>query len=205
MKRNPQQSRKQILKAAEEVFAQEGYEKASIRAIARRSRLNSALIYYYFQDKKGLYQTLLEESFRELGERLQSTLGKESDPVERLSAFIELYIRFLMEKRQLAKIMHRELGRDDALIKTLTQKYIANNFALISQSLVEGVHERRLRPLDVPLTTITLVGMMAFYFISFPIISRLLEIKDYDEAFAARLTEHTKNLFFHGVLLPKKP
>jgi AcrR family transcriptional regulator len=205
MKRNSLNSRQQILKAAEEVFAREGFDKASIRAIARRARLNSALIYYYFKDKGGLYHTLLEESFRELGERLRTALAQETDPVKQLSAFIELYIRYLMEKRELAKIMHRELGRDDTIIKTLTQKYIAKNFAMLSRALEAGGGSGDLRPMDVPLTAITLVGMMAFYFVAFPITSRLLEMEDYDDAFAQRLIAHTKKLFFIGALSPGKP
>lgn len=200
MKRNPQQSRQQILKAAEEVFAREGYEKASIRAIARRSKLNSALIYYYFKDKRGLYRTLLEESFGELRERLLKAFSRRAGAEEHLSTFIELYIGFLMEKRKLAQIMHRELSRDQSLVAALTHKYIAKNFALLTEFLDQGIKDGELRPLDVPLTPITLVGMMAFYFTAFPIISRLLAVEDYDEAFARRLIRHTKKLFFQGVL-----
>ncbi len=162
------------------------------------------MIYYYFRDKGGLYRTLLEESFRELGERLQQQLAGVSDPTVRLEVFIEIYIRHLLAKRRMARIMHRELAQDSPFIATLTQKYVARNFMLLNRSLEEGEAQGALRPGDRPLTAVTLVAMMAFYFFAFPIISRLLEIPDYDEAFAERLIEHTKKLFFHGVLNPDR-
>lgn len=55
--------RDQILFAAREVFANQGYSKASIKKIATQAELNSpALIYWYFDNKADLFAAVLSEA-----------------------------------------------------------------------------------------------------------------------------------------------
>lgn len=50
----PTETREDILDAARDLFSQQGYEKASMRAIARRAKVDPALIVHYFSSKEGL-------------------------------------------------------------------------------------------------------------------------------------------------------
>lgn len=52
-------ARADILGAARELFASDGYEKASMRAIARRARVDPSLIVHYFTSKEGLLREAL--------------------------------------------------------------------------------------------------------------------------------------------------
>src|SRR5258708_21420106 len=56
--RDAEAARAAILSAAEEVFAQRGFSGARVDEIAEASGYNKALIFRYFGDKLGLYQTL---------------------------------------------------------------------------------------------------------------------------------------------------
>ena len=49
-------TRERILKAAERLFADRGYEETSIRAIVTKARVNQAAINYHFGGKDGLYR-----------------------------------------------------------------------------------------------------------------------------------------------------
>ncbi len=63
--------RASILRAAEEVFADNSYEGASIRAIASAAGVNPALIGYYFGNKGELYERIIEGRYRDItAERL---------------------------------------------------------------------------------------------------------------------------------------
>ncbi len=57
-------ARAAILKAAAEEFADRGYEAASLRAIARRAGVDSALVHHYFDDKADLFTASLEAPLR---------------------------------------------------------------------------------------------------------------------------------------------
>ena len=59
-------TRERILKAAERLFADRGYEETSIRAIVTKARVNQAAINYHFKGKDGLYREVLRMAFRAL-------------------------------------------------------------------------------------------------------------------------------------------
>ena len=61
-KRDPEGVRRDILSVAMEEFSQNGLSGARIDEIAARTRTSKRMIYYYFTDKEGLYQRVLEEA-----------------------------------------------------------------------------------------------------------------------------------------------
>ena len=54
-------SKEKILRAAEELFAEMGFDKTSTASIAKRAGVNSALIFYYFGSKENLLKNILSE------------------------------------------------------------------------------------------------------------------------------------------------
>src|ERR1051326_7575302 len=68
MTRPSEITRDRILKAAERLFAERGYDGTSIRAIVARARVNQAAINYHFEGKEGLYREVLRAAFRGLTE-----------------------------------------------------------------------------------------------------------------------------------------
>ena len=61
-------AREAILNAAEEVFAEHGFDGARIDAISKASSYNSSLIFHYFGDKLGLYTEVVKRADREMTE-----------------------------------------------------------------------------------------------------------------------------------------
>jgi len=57
------ETRAEILEAARELFAAEGYEGASLRAIARRAGVDPALVHHYFADKPALFMGAMRLPF----------------------------------------------------------------------------------------------------------------------------------------------
>jgi len=50
-----QRTREAILKAAQELVAEQGYERATVRDIARRASIDPAMVIRYFGSKEGLF------------------------------------------------------------------------------------------------------------------------------------------------------
>jgi AcrR family transcriptional regulator len=62
-------TRERIIKAAERLFAERGYDGTSIRAIVAKAHVNQAAINYHFAGKDGLYREVLRAAFRALTEQ----------------------------------------------------------------------------------------------------------------------------------------
>ncbi|WP_336207457.1 TetR/AcrR family transcriptional regulator [Nonomuraea sp. LPB2021202275-12-8] len=77
-------TRGEILSAARKVFAEKGFDKATVRGIAREAKVDPALVHHYFDTKEGIFAaalqlpitpdvvipTLLDGPREELGRRL---------------------------------------------------------------------------------------------------------------------------------------
>lgn len=78
---------REILAAAERVFARYGYRGASLQAIAEQAGLPKSNVLYYMGSKRGLYVRLLERMM-ERWNALLDDISVEDDPAEVLEAFI---------------------------------------------------------------------------------------------------------------------
>jgi TetR/AcrR family transcriptional regulator len=57
--RDPEQTRRRILAAAEREFSAKGFAGARVDAIAKRARVNKRMLYHYFGNKQGLFREIL--------------------------------------------------------------------------------------------------------------------------------------------------
>jgi TetR/AcrR family transcriptional regulator len=114
-RRDADASRRAILDAAETLFAQRGYERASLGEIGRRAGVSAALPAYFFGGKRALYEAVLERLLSEREERLEPLAARAADELERtgelrpaLELLIDGYIDFLLERSALVRLMGRE-------------------------------------------------------------------------------------------------
>jgi AcrR family transcriptional regulator len=61
---NPEETRKEILRAAGEAFAASGFVGATTRAVAARAGVNVATLHYHYGSKEGLYRAVLRDASR---------------------------------------------------------------------------------------------------------------------------------------------
>ena len=73
------ETREAIISAAEEEFAEKGFELASAREICRRAGVNSALLSRYFGSKESLYRIVAKKLFGDLGAPLADLSDKVTD------------------------------------------------------------------------------------------------------------------------------
>ena len=71
--REREQRYQTILRAAETLFAQEGYHKAGMERIADMAEVSVGTVYFYFKNKEDLLLQLLDE----IGYQLRNLLGRE--------------------------------------------------------------------------------------------------------------------------------
>jgi AcrR family transcriptional regulator len=89
--------REQIMNAAAEVFAAEGYASVSMRKIAKRIGYTPMSIYLHFKDKADLLDCICEQAFADLYRRHERVDAEISDPRERLKAGMRTFIDFALQ------------------------------------------------------------------------------------------------------------
>jgi AcrR family transcriptional regulator len=83
-------TRSKLIAAAGQVFAERGFQSATIREICQRAGANVAAINYYFRDKLGLYTEVLSASILDnQGEAMRQALAHAKTPEDALRKFIE--------------------------------------------------------------------------------------------------------------------
>lgn len=86
--------RREILRAARQMFVEQGYEAVTMRRIADRIEYSPTTIYLYFRDKEELFRELCEETFRELAARLTRLARRGLPPLDYLREGLRLYCDF---------------------------------------------------------------------------------------------------------------
>src|SRR5258708_13020995 len=59
-----ERSRRQVLDAALELFAHQGYRATSVREIAEAAGVSTGNVYHHFPDKEAIFNTLLHEFWK---------------------------------------------------------------------------------------------------------------------------------------------
>ena len=85
--REKEKLKKQILDAARYLFARDGYDSVTMRAIAERIEYSPRTLYLHFQDKEVLIRELCRNDFSEFGKGF-AKLATVKDPIQRLKALV---------------------------------------------------------------------------------------------------------------------
>ena len=123
-------TRERIMKAAERLFAERGYDATSIRAIVAKARVNQAAINYHFDGKDGLYREVLRAAFRALTEQ-QLEHADEMRAMSReaaLAEFIRRQLRPLLGRDEYSRhmrILNWETVRPTAVFRKLLSEEAA--------------------------------------------------------------------------------
>ena len=88
-----QQKRREICQIATRLFVEKGFEKTTIRDIARAGSMNSSALYYYFEDKEAILYEILMEIMNTSLKKMQEIEQSELLPKEKIEAVIKLHTR----------------------------------------------------------------------------------------------------------------
>ncbi|HXY69041.1 MAG TPA: TetR/AcrR family transcriptional regulator [Gemmatimonadales bacterium] len=89
-------TRNRILEAARRMFAEQGYEATTMRAIADAIRYTPTALYHHFPNKQALVTELCRNDFDGLASHFGDA-ARIADPLERIQAIGTLYLQFAVQ------------------------------------------------------------------------------------------------------------
>jgi AcrR family transcriptional regulator len=127
-----------ILRAATEEFAQRGFAAAGVDRIARRARVNKALIYYYFGSKLALYREVIALGISMLAARLEKVASADDTAENKIRRWVEALSAFLADVPTMAPLMLRELADGGRHFDPATLRRITTILPMVTRIVDEG-------------------------------------------------------------------
>jgi len=207
---SPAETRRHLLEAAGEVFAEYGFRNATVRAICRRADANLAAVNYHFGDKETLYAEVLRYAHaRALAKfPLLLDLGPDAPPREKLRAFVKSFLLRTFDKGPNSwhgKLMSREMIEPTAALDALVDEGVRP----IADQLWQIVAEVLACPASDPrvrLYAFSVVSQCVFYHHCRPVVSRLFPNEPpLDRAGIERLADHVASFSLTAMKHLTKP
>lgn len=104
--RNPEQTQRRILDAAEREFATKGYDGTRLRDVALAVGVHHALLHHYFGDKEGLFRAVLERAIGKLSTQAFELMRTTSDVRELVRRYVDVVVDYYAQNRALVQILH---------------------------------------------------------------------------------------------------
>jgi len=152
------QRREQLIEIGRTVFAERGYEAASIEEIAARAQVSKPVVYEHFGGKEGLYAVVVDREMSKLLEMITSSLTQNRSRirVERVALALLTYVE---ERTDGFRILVRDspVAAAEGTYSSLLNEAVRQ----VGHILAGDFARRGLDPELAPLYAQALVGMVA--------------------------------------------
>ena len=107
---NPLDAKTRIMNTAAKLFAEKGFDGARVDEIAKKAKVNKALIYYYFKNKQEIRKALFDDFIHDVMDLVDESLDDFMDlqSMEKFRKVFDEYLTFLEERKHTIRIMAME-------------------------------------------------------------------------------------------------
>lgn len=138
-------TRQKVLEAARTLFAERGYEPATIRDIARGAGMSTGAVFANFQDKAELFEAVLTEDLAKLAEALRSASAGETTVRGRLVTALTAAYHGSLEQLPLVQAVVARSWFQPVAAEMRTRQAIRPVISVVTDALQTGVREGELR------------------------------------------------------------
>ncbi len=205
-------AREAILNAAEEVFAQHGFDGARVDTIAETAGYNKSLLFHYYGDKLGLYTAVLQRIDQQ-GTELQTTIlgplladeGLTSDSGKFrtfLGAIIHLIFDFLIENPRMSRMLAWEAAEGWQTYRKVASQFNTEDAKLFRELLGQAKEAGLIRAgIDPPMVLSLAYATCISYLNSLPLWEMTFSEEDLSSQEALmRAREIVAEFVIHGIM-----
>lgn len=128
-----------ILKIAEKLFAEKGFDGTSIRTIAKAADINIAMVSYYFGSKEKLLEGILFFRSTDFKMEFENILASSKSYFEKLNEIVSLIIQRIHRNRHIYKIVNFEYSNNNREINfDCYNNQKKENASLVQNFIKEG-------------------------------------------------------------------
>ncbi len=176
--------------AALNVFAQNGFERASIAEIAKAAHVAKPLVHYHFASKELLWQSAVSHAQAALMAEFLGFQARLSrlNPMQSMALISQKIVEFAANHPQLVRIVVDETGKGGSRAEWLFENFLLPSYAL-GQSIIDKLSKDlklgNAKPKAEHLLPVIL-GVMNFPFLEAEVIRRALGKDVYSKTYVQR-------------------
>jgi TetR/AcrR family transcriptional regulator len=197
----PQGAREQLLDAASEIMREGDTIDLSLSELSLRAGLNSALVKYYFGNKNGLMQALLDRDMGKIIVDLSALVAKDLPPEEKLrrhiSGVIDTYYTFPYLNRLMMRMIRDSAPAEATRIADRFLKPISKAYEVL---IADGVKAGKFRSVDPQLFYFTVTGAADRFFAARLVLRHCYDQSDITPEMRDNYREHTIGLVMRALL-----
>lgn len=148
MARIDSEQRNKILRSAIAVFAERGLKGATIRIVGRAAGYNSALIYYYFENKETLFVEALKHILAGFFERLEKSRCPFTNARERIAYFVNSIYDYYEEDADRMQLMTVAISMHSDLVRKVIEDFLKERSILPLEIIAEGIEVGQFRKVN---------------------------------------------------------
>jgi AcrR family transcriptional regulator len=198
--RKPKARPDEVLDAALEIFARNGFAATRMDDIAKAAGLSKAAIYLYFASKEDVFKALIETRIVSLRTQIASVGNAMiDDPVAGLRHVVRLWAASNTDGRMIAipRIILAESARFPELADYYHRVVITQMQAILFQLLEAGIAKGLFRNIEPKIAARALVAPMMF-----EMLRRQAFVSEGDDTPVTDLSETFFDLFLNGITAP---
>lgn len=155
--------RKDILLAAEAVFAEKGFRGATMQEIANRAEFAVGSLYNLFDSKEDIYRSLVELRVRQYVDQVAANVAGAQGPEQKVRAAVETKLDMFQANSAFFRVMNDAVSGSDAgglhsPSRTVVEVY-TQYLKLLEQVLADGIVTGAFREADPHLMALSVDGI----------------------------------------------
>lgn len=151
----------QIIEAAVEVIAENGYHGSQVSKIAKKAGVADGTIYLYFKNKEDILISVFEEKMGQFIEKIANGIQEKQNAKAKLFTLIEMHLRQLADNHHLAIVTQLELRQSNTRLRLQINHVLKPYLVVIDDIIKEGIRENIFRDnLNIPLMRQMIFGTL---------------------------------------------
>lgn len=136
---------KQIIEAAVEVIAENGFHASQVSKIAKKANVADGTIYLYFKNKEDILISVFKEKMGSFVDITRNAIQGQSSASEKLETFIHMHYHQLASNPDLAIVTQLELRQSKIELRIEINNILKDYLQIIDDILEQGIQNGEIR------------------------------------------------------------